>query len=146
MKGQLVDFHGSVLLSILGIGLMLLLYMYVHNFFFIKKNSKELSERIYGIEEYLDEVGVSFEQVLQLNFIFSFMWFSYFIEYRYFKRMSYFVKRGKKAQTFTQTFIRIMLFIYVRNLKNILSPMKSYLYLLFFLELHSFSMSLLLIF
>lgn len=85
MKGQLVDFHGSVLLSILGIGLMLLLYMYVHNFFFIKKNSKELSERIYGIEEYLDEVGVSFEQVLQLNFIFSFMWFSYFIEYRYFK-------------------------------------------------------------
>jgi endonuclease III-like uncharacterized protein len=97
MKGQLVDFHGSVLLSILGIGLMLLLYMYVHNFFFIKKNSKELSERIYGIEEYLDEVGVSFEQVLQLNFIFSFMWFSYFIEYRYFKRMSYFVKRGKKS-------------------------------------------------
>ena len=97
MKGQLVDFHGSVLLSILGIGLMLLLYMYVHNFFFIKKKSKELSERIYGIEEYLYEVGVSFEQVLQLNFIFSFMWFSYFIEYRYFKRISYFVKRGKKS-------------------------------------------------
>lgn len=97
MKGQLVDFHGSVLLSILGIGLMLLLYMYVHNFFFIKKNSKELSERIYGIEEYLDEVGVSFEQVLQLNFIFSFMWFSYFITYKRYKKMAYFAKRGEKS-------------------------------------------------
>lgn len=97
MKGQLVDFHGSVLLSILGIGLMLLLYMYVHNFFFIKKNSKELSERIYGIEEYLDEVGVSFEQVLQLNFIFSTMWFSYFISYKRNKKMPYFAKRGEKS-------------------------------------------------
>ncbi len=40
MKGQLVDFHGSVLLSILGIGLMLLLYMYVHNFFLLRKTVK----------------------------------------------------------------------------------------------------------
>jgi len=73
-------------------------YIYIYNYLFIKKNSKELSERIYGIEEYLDEVGVSFEKVMQLNFIFSLMWFSYFVQHRYFKKkMSYFAKRGEKS-------------------------------------------------
>ena len=146
MKGQLVDFHGSVLLSILGIGLMLLLYMYVHNFFFIKKNSKELSERIYGIEEYLDEVGVSFEQVLQLNFIFSFMWFSYFIEYRYFKRMSYFVKRGKKSPNlYPNLYQDNVIYLCEKFKKHIITNEVLSLFIIF-LELHSFSMSLLLIF
>ena len=61
--------YGSIILV-----LSLVLIIYIYNYLFIKKNSKELSERIYGIEEYLDEVGVSFEKVMQLNFIFSLMW------------------------------------------------------------------------
>ncbi len=97
MESQLVDFYGSVLISLLVIGLMLLLYTYIYNLLFIKKNSKELSEKIYGIEEYLDEVGISFEKVLQLNFIFSMMWFSYFITYRRYEKMPYFAKRGEKS-------------------------------------------------
>ena len=63
---------------------------------FIKNNSRELSERIYGIEEYLDNIGINFETVLKLNFVFSFMFFSRFIEYPSLGRMSYFVKRGEK--------------------------------------------------
>ena len=94
MESQLIDFHGSILIGLLVIGLMLLLCIY--NLLFIKKNSKELSEKIYGIEEYLDEVGISFEKVLQLNFIFSTMWFSYFISYKRNKKMPYFAKRGEK--------------------------------------------------
>ncbi|KJV38483.1 MULTISPECIES: hypothetical protein [Acinetobacter] len=86
-------FFGSMILV-----LSLVLIIYIYNYLFIKKNSKELSERIYGIEEYLDEVGVSFEKVMQLNFIFSLMWFSYFVQHRYFKKkMSYFAKRGEKS-------------------------------------------------
>ncbi|MCP0917238.1 hypothetical protein MUB05_11680 [Acinetobacter indicus] len=85
--------YGSIILV-----LSLVLIIYIYNYLFIKKNSKELSERIYGIEEYLDEVGVSFEKVMQLNFIFSLMWFSYFVQHRYFKqKMSYFAKRGEKS-------------------------------------------------
>lgn len=86
-------FFGSMILV-----LSLVLIIYIYNYLFIKKNSKELSERIYGIEEYLDEVGVSFEKVMQLNFIFSLMWFSYFVQHRCFKqKMSYFAKRGEKS-------------------------------------------------
>lgn len=97
MESQLLDFHGSILIGLLVIGLMLLLCIYIYNLLFIKKNSKELSEKIYGIEEYLDEVGISFEKVLQLNFIFSTMWFSYFISYKRNKKMPYFAKRGEKS-------------------------------------------------
>ena len=86
-------FFGSMILV-----LSLVLIIYIYNYLFIKKNSKELSERIYGIEEYLDQVGVSFEKVMQLNFIFSLMWFSYFVQHRCFKqKMSYFAKRGEKS-------------------------------------------------
>ena len=86
-------FFGSMILV-----LSLVLIIYIYNYLFIKKNSKELSERIYGIEEYLEEVGLSFEKVMQLNFIFSLMWFSYFVQHRYFKhKMSYFAKRGEKS-------------------------------------------------
>ncbi|UUM27003.1 hypothetical protein NQU59_15185 [Acinetobacter colistiniresistens] len=118
MENQLVDFYGSVLISLLVIGLILLLYTYIYNLLFIKKNSKELSEKIYGIEEYLDEVGISFEKVLQLNFIISMMWFSYFITYKHYEKMPYFAKRGEKVQACIQICIRIMLFIYVKNLKT----------------------------
>ncbi len=94
------------------------MYIYIYNLLFIKKNSKELSEKIYGIEEYLDEVGISFEKVLQLNFIFSTMWFSYFISYKRNKKMPYFAKRGEKSPRLYPNLGRIMLFIYVKNLKN----------------------------
>ncbi|RVT29901.1 hypothetical protein [Acinetobacter indicus] len=97
MEGQLVDFHGSVFLSLLGLSLIILIYIYILNLLFIKKNSKELSERIYGIEEYLDDVGISFEKIMQLNFIFSLMWFSYFVTYKRYKKMPYFAKRGEKS-------------------------------------------------
>lgn len=42
-------------------------------------------------------MGISFEKVLQLNFIFSMMWFSYFITYRRYEKMPYFAKRGEKS-------------------------------------------------
>lgn len=74
----------------------MLLIIFIYNYIFIKNNSRELSETIYGIEEYLDNVGVNFETVLKLSFVFSFMFFSRFIEYLLLGRMSYFVKRGEK--------------------------------------------------
>ena len=40
MESQLVDFHGSILIGLLVIGLMLLLCIYIYNLLFIKKNSK----------------------------------------------------------------------------------------------------------
>ncbi|MCP0917237.1 hypothetical protein MUB05_11675 [Acinetobacter indicus] len=98
MKDQTLIYDYWIFFCSMGLGLLLMLVLYTYNYIFIKKNSKELSERIYGIEEYLDEVGVSFEKVMQLNFIFSLMWFSYFVQHRCFKqKMSYFAKRGEKS-------------------------------------------------
>ncbi len=98
MNDKLFNYGYWIAFGSMGLGLLLMLVIYIYNYMFIKKNSKELSERIYGIEEYLDEVGVSFEKVMQLNFIFSLMWFSYFVQHRYFKqKMSYFAKRGEKC-------------------------------------------------
>lgn len=97
MKDQLLIYETWIFFSLMGLSFLMLLYIYIYNFLFIKKNSKELSERIYGIEEYIDHVGVNFETVLQLNFIFSFMWFSYFITYKRYKKMAYFAKRGEKS-------------------------------------------------
>ncbi|RVT30786.1 hypothetical protein ENC20_14150, partial [Acinetobacter indicus] len=84
MKDQTLIYDYWIFFCSMGLGLLLMLVLYTYNYIFIKKNSKELSERIYGIEEYLDEVGVSFEKVMQLNFIFSLMWFSYFVQHRCF--------------------------------------------------------------
>ena len=98
MNDKLFNYGYWIAFGSLGLGLLLMLIICVYNYMFIKKNSKELSERIYGIEEYIDHVGVNFETVLQLNFIFSFMWFSYFIQYRFLKhKKSYFSKRGEKS-------------------------------------------------
>ncbi len=37
MESQLVDFYGSILISLLFIGLILILYTYIYNLLFIKK-------------------------------------------------------------------------------------------------------------
>lgn len=96
MNEKLVIYQAWVLFGSIGLVLIMLLILYIYNYMFIKNNSRELSERIYGIEEYLDNIGINFETVLKLNFVFSFMFFSRFIEYSSLGRMSYFVKRGEK--------------------------------------------------
>ena len=63
MNDQQLIYEAWIAYGSMGLGLLLMLVLYTYNYIFIKKNSKELSERIYGIEEYLDEVGVSFEKV-----------------------------------------------------------------------------------
>ena len=98
MNDKLFNYGYWIAFGSMGLGLLMILVIYIYNYMFIKKNIKELSEKIYGIEEYLDEVGISFEKIMQLNFIFSLMWFSYFVQYRYFgHKMSYFAKRGEKS-------------------------------------------------
>ncbi|MCI3878616.1 hypothetical protein [Acinetobacter higginsii] len=96
MNEKLVIYEAWILFGSIGLVLIMLLIIFIYNYIFIKNNSRELSERIYGIEEYLDNTGVNFETVLKLSFVFSFMFFSRFIEYPSFGRMSYFVKRGEK--------------------------------------------------
>ncbi|MEB6479301.1 hypothetical protein [Acinetobacter vivianii] len=98
MNDQQFIYEAWIAYGSMGLGLLMILVIYVYNYIFIKKNSKDLSERIYGIEEYLDEVGISFEKVMQLNFIFSLMWFSYFVEYKGLKRdrMTFFPKYREK--------------------------------------------------
>ena len=97
MNDQQLIYEAWIAYGSMGLGLLMILVIYIYNYMFIKNNSKELSERIYGIEEYIDHVGVNLEMVLQLNFIFSFMWFSYFITYKRYRKMAYFAKRGEES-------------------------------------------------
>ena len=146
MKDQLVDFHGSILLSLLSLSLLMLLIIYVCNYFFIKKNSKELSEIIYGVDEYLDHVGLSFEIVLQLYFIFTNMFISYFIELKFFGKTFFFAKRGEKSPSIYPNLYQDNVVYLCEKFKNhiIINEVLSLIFIFFGILV--FSMNLLLIF